>query len=339
VRKRAAVHLPSQRQSCCCFLSRPAFVSMVEAADFSNGNDRSEFGWLHRSSFRGVFSQREVRPGLVIIRDKRLHVLVQESFVEHDHVIQTLEAYRADDALDVRSLPWRTRRRKHFLDAHISDLLHEIVAENPVPISQEITRCRVPGKRVPELLSGPFCGRMRRYADVENPAPVVCQHQEHVQDLEPDGWHGEEVDRDQALEMVGKKGPPSLGWRVPTADHVLADTGLADVDAELQKLAVNARSAPQGFSRLILRIRVQTSLVTAGRPRLPLRTFQVQNSWKLFLCQAITVSGWTMTSAVRQSLHSSDSHAQKRRSTAVSLGRFTERCKTPSWWRRARISS
>jgi hypothetical protein len=43
---------------------------MLEAADFSNGNDKSEFGWLHRSRFRGVFSQREVRPAVVIIRDK-----------------------------------------------------------------------------------------------------------------------------------------------------------------------------------------------------------------------------------------------------------------------------
>jgi hypothetical protein len=39
---------------------------------------------------------------------------------------------------------------------------------------------------------------------VENPAPVVCQYQEHVQELKPDGWHGEEVDRGQALEMVGE---------------------------------------------------------------------------------------------------------------------------------------
>ena len=78
---------------------------MVEAADFSNGNDRSKLRWLHRSSFRGVFSQREVRPGLVIIRDKHLHMLVQRSLVEDDHMIQALAAYRADDALDVSSLP------------------------------------------------------------------------------------------------------------------------------------------------------------------------------------------------------------------------------------------
>jgi hypothetical protein len=51
----------------------------------------------------------------------------------------------------------------------------------------------MPGKRIAELLSGPFRRRMRRYAEVQNPAPVVCQHQEHVQDLKPDGWHDQEV--------------------------------------------------------------------------------------------------------------------------------------------------
>jgi hypothetical protein len=85
---------------------------------------------------------------------------------------------------------------------------------------------------------------MRGYAEVQNPAPVVCQHQEHIQDLKTDGRHYEEVNRNQALEMVGEKGPPSLRWRVPTANHVLANTGLTDVDTELQKLAVNPRSAP-----------------------------------------------------------------------------------------------
>ena len=112
---------------------------MVEAADFGNGDHRSQFRWVHRSRFRCVFGQREVRPGLVIIRDKQLYMLVQRSLVEDDHMIQALAAYRADDAFDVSSLPWTTGCTKHFLDAHIPDLLHEVVAENPIPIPQEIT--------------------------------------------------------------------------------------------------------------------------------------------------------------------------------------------------------
>jgi hypothetical protein len=44
-----------------------------------------------------------VRPGSVIIRDKRLYMVVQRSLVEDDHMIQALAAYREDDALDVSS--------------------------------------------------------------------------------------------------------------------------------------------------------------------------------------------------------------------------------------------
>jgi hypothetical protein len=144
---------------------------------------------------------------------------------------------------------------------------------------------------------------MRRYTEVQNPAPVVCQHQKDIQNLKPDGWHEEEVNRNHGLEMVGEKGPPSRRWRIPLADHVLADTGFADVNAGLQKLAVNPRSAPYGVLTAHSANQIP-DLPGYGRSAgLPLRTFQVQNSRKLFRCQAITVSGWTMTNAVRQSLH------------------------------------
>ncbi len=46
-----------------------------------------------------------------------------------------------------------------------------------------------------------------------------------------------------------------------------------------------------------------------------------------------------MTRALLQPVQISQSHAHKIRSTLTSLGRDAERCKTPSWWRRARISS
>jgi hypothetical protein len=60
---------------------------MVETADFGNGDHRSKFRRVHRSRLRGVFGQRKVRPGSVIIRDKHLYMLVQRSLVENDHMI------------------------------------------------------------------------------------------------------------------------------------------------------------------------------------------------------------------------------------------------------------
>ena len=91
------------------------------------------------------------------------------------------------------------------------------------------------------------------------------------------------------------------------------------------------RGAPQsGFSRLIWRISFRVSWETGGRPGRPWRTFQVQNSLKPLRCQEITVSGFTMIRADRQSLHNCDKRAQKNRSAAVNFGRFTEHCKTLS---------
>ena len=100
------------------------------------------------------------------------------------------------------------------------------------------------------------------------------------------------------------------------------------------------RGAPQsGFSRLILRISLRISVDTGGRPHWPRRTFQVQNSRNPLRCQAMTVAGLTMRRAERHSAQAPQSQAHNHRSNRFSFGFFTERCSTPSWWRRARISS
>src|SRR5271169_4659587 len=71
------------------------------------------------------------------------------------------------------------------------------------------------------------------------------QHQEYVQNLEADGWHGEEVDRDKLLDMVVEKYPPSLAWRLSLPEHVFADASLANVNTELKQFSVDARRTPE----------------------------------------------------------------------------------------------
>ena len=61
-----------------------------------------------------------------------------------------------------------------------------------IAIVQQEARCLVPRKGFAELLSGPRSRGVSRHTDVENAAPVVRQHQEHVQNLEPDGGYCEE---------------------------------------------------------------------------------------------------------------------------------------------------
>src|SRR6202023_4190825 len=101
-----------------------------------------------------------MRSGFVIVRREQLDLLVECRFVEDDHMIEALTPDGADHALDVSSLPRRSRCGKHLLDAHVLDLSGEVITKDAVPISQQITGCRVPGERIAKLLGGPFRGGM-----------------------------------------------------------------------------------------------------------------------------------------------------------------------------------
>ena len=80
---------------------------------------------------------------------------------------------------------------------------------------------------------------------MKNAPPVMCQHQEHVEDLEPDGRHRKKVDRHHRLDVIFQEGPPGLRRWLVVPRHVLAYAGLADVDSELEQLAVYTRCSPQ----------------------------------------------------------------------------------------------
>src|SRR6516164_5972070 len=77
------------------------------------------------------------------------------------------------------------------------------------------------------------------------PATVVSQDQEYVQHLKANGRHREEVDRYHGLEVILQEGPPGLRRWLAASRHILAHTGLADVDAQLEQFAVDALRAPQ----------------------------------------------------------------------------------------------
>src|SRR5258706_12965668 len=81
--------------------------------------------------------------------------------------------------------------------------------------------------------------------EMENSAPVMSQNQEDVEDLEPNCWHSEEIDRDQTGRVVLQKSAPSLRRRSSQPHHVLRNAGLGNLDAELEQFAMDAWSAPE----------------------------------------------------------------------------------------------
>src|SRR5881398_128356 len=47
--------------------------------------------------------------------------------------------------------------------------------------------------------------------------------------------------------MIEKKRSPALRGRAPSSGHVLGNRGLVYIDSELEKLSMDARSAPEGI--------------------------------------------------------------------------------------------
>lgn len=83
-------------------------------------------------------------------------------------------------------------------------------------------------------MSGPFGRGVSGDGKMQDTPSVMSEHEKHVQNLKPDRRHGEEVDRNQTLEMIFQEGPPGLGWWFPTVSYVFAHARFADLDAQLQ---------------------------------------------------------------------------------------------------------
>ena len=98
--------------------------------------------------------------------------------------------------------------------------------------------------RLNHLLPSPGSGGREGHVEVPDRAPGIVEDQEDVDHAEGDSRHGEEVDRDDVPGVVSQEGAPGLRRRAIGLEHVLGDGGLADVDAELEQLAVDTRSAP-----------------------------------------------------------------------------------------------
>src|SRR5664280_1312607 len=117
-------------------------------------------------------------------------------------MIEALAPNGTNHPLHVGSLPRGSRRGQHFVDAYVSHLFSELVAEDSIAVAEQVARQLVKGKGLPQLLSRPLCGGVGSHIEVKNATPVMGQYQKHVKNLETDGGHSEEVDGDHLGEVV-----------------------------------------------------------------------------------------------------------------------------------------
>jgi hypothetical protein len=223
------------------------------------------------------------------------------------------------------------------LDAQVPDAMLKEGPVDPGPGAQPTARRGFPRERLNDLVRRPRGGWIGRHVDAKNAPPLVRQHHEDEQDLAEDRRHREEVHRDQVPHVVVEKGSPGRRRRLPPARHVLRDGRFGYLDSQLEELAVDPRRTPHRvgvddfpyeFANFRLNGRSPSSAPAAPSP--------------------IPAESCPMPSEDR-SRHDDDqrfapappneSSTHRARSTLVNRGRFTERRQTPSWWRRASIST
>jgi hypothetical protein len=172
-------------------------------------------------------------------------------------------------AFDARKLP---RRRSHGLDTRAEWILSgaprrpaatAIEEQRALPQSScplpALGRCRRKSYRdrgastsefdQTEMLRAvavpPIPRGMRGDIKVDHPAPVMRQHQKHVQHLESDRRNGKEVDGHQVLDVIVQEGTPGLrGW-LAVPHHVLGHAGLTALDAQFEQFPVDMGCAPK----------------------------------------------------------------------------------------------
>jgi hypothetical protein len=75
--------------------------------------------------------------------------------------------------------------------------------------------------------------------------PPVAENKKCEELLKGNRQNYKEINRRDPVSVVVKEGLPSLRWSTLPRYHVLRDCRLGDVEAELQKLAVDMRRTPE----------------------------------------------------------------------------------------------
>jgi hypothetical protein len=102
---------------------------------------------------------------------------------------------------------------RNLLDSHALHAMPELLTVDLVTIPEEIGGGGLVRAWRRRAVGRPGGGGMLGDVEVDYAPAAVGKHNENEQDTEANGGHGEEVDRDEVADVIGKERPPSLGRR------------------------------------------------------------------------------------------------------------------------------
>ena len=146
-------------------------------------------------------------------------------------------------------MAFRTRRSNGCSDGVDTDptgTLAEVTAVHGISIAEHMAWLVTPRRGFDHLAPHPGRGRVRGHMDVHEFAPTMGNEDQHVQGLEGEGGHREQVSGPQVMGVVAQERPPDLaGGASRSAPAVASNRPVADDDAELEQLAPDPLGAPE----------------------------------------------------------------------------------------------
>ncbi len=183
--------------------------------------------------------------GPIVIFHVTEQQVTEVAFAEYNDVVNAFPSDRTDQPFGICVLPRGTRRCWPVANAYRSEFANKDLTIGPVSVTNEIARSLFPSECFRDLICDPFCRWMRCDAKPQNMSPTVPHDQQSIEQAKRDCRHDEHIHRGDPISAIADKGSPPLGRRVSSPDHVFGDAGLADLDAELEQLAMDPRRSPQ----------------------------------------------------------------------------------------------
>ena len=119
-------------------------------------------------------------------------------------------------------------------------------AKDAISVADQIAWRSVPRECLRDLAGNPIGRWAVRHGNVDQLAAIQSNDDESIKQVEGKRRDHEQVHRRDLGRMVPEERPPALAGRpAMPSHHVLRDSGLSHLEAELQKLTVDARGTPE----------------------------------------------------------------------------------------------
>jgi hypothetical protein len=187
-----------------------------------------------------------MRSVFVVVADVLVHQPLQMPYVQNDDRIQQISSAIPHPAFGDAVLPRASEVGLLGNDAEALHRADDLLTEVRSAIEDQIIRRCIVRKCFTQLLRNPQATWMPGDVAVENPAPVVCNDEEAVQDTKGQRRNGKEIRRCNRFSVVVQESRPTLRQlRTPRSlPHPTRHRSLRYVEAEHSQFSMNTRRAP-----------------------------------------------------------------------------------------------